>query len=554
MRFPEKRRVVMKRSIALGHCVCNPKLPCPCTVLIEQDLCPCAGERPDPPLETIRLTQHVRKAGCASKIGRADLKRVLAELPAFDDPNVIVGIAAGDDAGIYRIDGEWNLVQTVDVFSPVVDDPYTFGQISAANSVSDVYAMGGKPICALSIVGFPIEELPHEVMVEILRGGIDTMRAAGVAVVGGHSINDEEIKCGFAVTGLVGDRGGTTNDGARPGDQLVLTKPIGTGLISFAAQIGRATDEAVTDISRAMASLNKDAAELMLEYGAHACTDVTGFGLLGHLSEMATHSNVSTVVDVAAVPFFREAVGCVRAEIIPGAVERNRESFSDGITATGGEDVILLDLLHDAQTSGGLLVALPRERTDPYVDAMRARGHEATSRIGEVVERRANLVEVILNEPATLIGSSSGPKPATKPTKEDSESCCAEPPAELACCASHDGEPSADRQPAAPISEVNTMPEMTTQDGPKVPQAFKAFMQAANAPGAVDAKAKKLLAIALSISQRCEPCLEIHLRGALQQGISQEEVDEAAWMAIAFCGAPAKMFYDEVRKRAAVSQ
>ena len=215
--------------MALGHCVCNPKQPCPCDIFHSHNLCPCAGERPDPPKEAIRLTQTVRKAGCASKISQADLQRVLSQLPTYDDPNVLVGIAAGDDAGIYDIGGEYNLVQTVDVFSPVVDDPYTYGQICAANSVSDIYAMGGKPVCALSVIGFPIEELPGEVMADILRGGVETLREAGVSVIGGHSINDEELKCGFAVTGLIQGNGGVTNAGARPGDVPGINQASGDG-------------------------------------------------------------------------------------------------------------------------------------------------------------------------------------------------------------------------------------------------------------------------------------------------------------------------------------
>ncbi len=238
----------------------------------------------------------VESAGCASKIDEATLKRVLRGLPFLDDPRVLVGAPAGDDAGVYRLDDELALVQTVDVFTPSVDDPYMFGQIAAANSLSDVYAMGGRPITALSIVGFPIRTVPDDVMHQILRGGMDKMAEAGVAVIGGHSINDKEIKAGFAVTGLVHPDKIVTNAGARPGDRLILTKPLGTGIMAFAAQIGRAPAGGPEAAARSMATLNDAASKLMIECGAHACTDVTGFGLMGHLAAMAAASKVDVEI------------------------------------------------------------------------------------------------------------------------------------------------------------------------------------------------------------------------------------------------------------------
>ena len=531
MRFPERRKRVMSRSVALGHCVCNPKQSCPCEILIRQDLCPCAGERPDPPKEAIRLTDWARATGCASKISYADLQRVLERLPVDPNPNVLLGVSAGDDAGVYRLEGEWNLAQTVDVFSPVVDDPYLFGQICAANSVSDIYAMGGNPICALSIIGFPIEELPGEIMAEILRGGLESLREAGVAVLGGHSFKSEEIYCGFAVTGLI--RGtGLANDAARPGDVLVLTKPVGTGLIAFARQIGHASDEAFAEIGRSMAVLNRDAAELLSEYGAHSCTDVTGFGLLGHLSIMARQSGVSARIDLAEVPVFAEAVACARAGIVPGAVERNSEAFSDGIITSGDGGDHWLALLYDAQTSGGLLAALPENRAEAYIKAMRQRGHTATSRIGEIAPKREYLVDVRLGEPKHCIGenrmkennSTSVPVGTASPAP----ACCAEAGTESSVVAST-------------VSKLAGAGETSP-----AAEAFKLYMKAANQPGRVDAKTKRLLSIALSLAQRCDPCMKIHIRAALSEGISREEIDEAAWLAVAFCGAPTKMFYEEI--------
>ena len=216
----EKRRRVMQRSMTLGHCICNPKLACPCDVFKEKDICTCAGERIENAVGEASLTKLVEKAGCASKINQNDLKKALADLPEITDPRVLVGSNTCDDAGVYRLNGDMALVQTVDVFAPSVDDPYTFGQIAAANSLSDVYAMGGRPLTALSIIGFPIETLSHRVMTQILRGGTDKMNEAGVVVIGGHSINDRDPKFGYAVTGTVEPSKIVTNDGAKPGDLL----------------------------------------------------------------------------------------------------------------------------------------------------------------------------------------------------------------------------------------------------------------------------------------------------------------------------------------------
>jgi selenide,water dikinase len=278
----EKRRRIMQRSVKLGHCICNPRQACPCETFKEKDICPCAGERPEQAIEQVKLTALVEKAGCASKINQNDLKQVLAGLPEIPDPNVLVSSNTCDDAGVYRINDDMALVQTVDVFTPSIDDPYTFGQIAAANSLSDVYAMGGKPLTALSIIGFPIESLSHRVMTQMLRGGMDKMREAGVAVIGGHSINDKEPKFGYAVTGLVNPSKIITNDRAKPGDVLVLTKPLGVGVISFAGQMGLASASALAAAAESMTELNAAAGEVMVQMGIETATDVTGFGLLGH--------------------------------------------------------------------------------------------------------------------------------------------------------------------------------------------------------------------------------------------------------------------------------
>ena len=288
-----RRHAVMERSRQLGHCICNPAHPCPCPPLLEDNVCPCAGERPEKKTESVALTRHVRKAGCASKIGQADLWRILGRLPEVADPRVLLGAAAGDDAGVYQLDEKQALVQTVDVFTPCVDDPFLFGQIAAANSLSDIYAMGGTPLTALSIVGFPIDKLDGGIMEAMLRGGMEKLREAGCALLGGHSINDEEIKCGFAVTGVIDPARVVARDRARAGDVLVLTKPLGTGMIAFAAQLGLVSEACLAEAGASMSTLNRDAAELMALHGAHACTDVTGFGLAGHLVAMLRRSGLN---------------------------------------------------------------------------------------------------------------------------------------------------------------------------------------------------------------------------------------------------------------------
>ncbi|MBN8527263.1 MAG: selenide, water dikinase SelD, partial [Planctomycetes bacterium] len=297
-----KRRQVMARSQALGHCICDAAKPCPCDTLLQQDRCPCAGERPTPAAGPVRLTQHVRNAGCASKIGKGDLQRILAGLPELPDPRVVVGSAAGDDAGVIMLTPDRASVLTVDVFTPPVDDPYAFGRIAAANSLSDIYAMGATPQCALSIIGFPIHDLPGEAMREILRGGLDVMHEAGVPVVGGHSINDAEVKAGFAVVGTCAPGAVVRNAGARPGDVLVISKRIGGGFLGFANQLGICPPEALAAWTVSMGALNRAAGAAMARHGASAATDLTGFGLLGHLVEIAKAGGTAIELDLDALP------------------------------------------------------------------------------------------------------------------------------------------------------------------------------------------------------------------------------------------------------------
>jgi len=387
--FYARRKRVMARSIALGHCICNPKDPCPCDLFKQRNVCLCAGERLEDAPEDVALTTLVENAGCASKIGQEDLKRALSGLPRAFDPRVLVSSETCDDAGVYRLTPRTALVQSVDVFTPVVDDPYAFGEIAAANSVSDIYAMGGRPLTALSIVAFPVETLSPRIMNRMLQGGVDKLREAGVSLLGGHSIKDREIKFGFAVTGVVDPRRMTVNSKARPGDVLILTKPLGTGTLSFARQIGRAPADGLAEAESSMRALNRAAAELMAAAGVTTATDITGFGLAGHLGEMAAQSGVDIEVHGAALPVFPGVLDLIRAGVVSGAVERNREYAASFIKRdkAAGED--LETLLYDPQTSGGLLIAVRASKAPALLAALHKKGVPHAAAVGRVLRRSA---------------------------------------------------------------------------------------------------------------------------------------------------------------------
>lgn len=383
----KKRQKIMSRSIKLGHCICNPKQRCPCQLFKEKNVCLCAGERLEEQEKEVKLTQLVENAGCASKINQKDLKKILKGLPEVLDPRVLVGTGTCDDAGVYKLNEETALVQSVDVFTPNVDDPYTFGQVAAVNSISDIYAMGGKPITSLSIISFPVERLNHKVMSQLLLGGIEKMREAGVTVIGGHSIKDNEVKFGFAVTGIINPGKIITNAGLRLRDNLVLTKPIGTGVIGFAHQLGKATPSSIRHISRSMTELNRIPSELMVEMGAHACTDITGFGLLGHLSEMVVQSGVTVELYTGSIPVFEGVFDCIRKGIISGALERNKEYASQYVETGKGISEEMNDVLYDPQTSGGLLIGITEEKTDLFVKKLREKGIRYAVVVGKVIGR-----------------------------------------------------------------------------------------------------------------------------------------------------------------------
>lgn len=395
-----KRKRIMGRSIKLGHCICNPKEPCPCDLFKQKNLCLCAGEREEDAPEDVALTTLVENAGCASKISQVDLKRALAGLPRIVDPRVLVSSDTCDDAGVYKLTPNTALVQSVDVFTPVVDDPYAFGEIAAANSVSDIYAMGGKPLTALSIVAFPIEKLSPRIMNRMLQGGIDKLGEAGVAVLGGHSIKDREIKFGFAVTGVVHPKKMTVNSKAKPGDLLILTKPLGTGTLSFARQIGRAPAEGLEEAERSMRELNRAAAEAMTAAGVTTATDITGFGLAGHLGEMAAQSGVEVEVYGEAIPVFTSVMDLIRQGVISGAVERNREYASAFVKRAKGVAEEFETLLYDPQTSGGLLIAVRKSRAAALLATLHKKGVESATVIGRVT--RKGPAKIVLRGKASL--------------------------------------------------------------------------------------------------------------------------------------------------------
>ena len=310
----------------------------------------------------IKLTKLANCAGCGAKVGAGVLAQLLGDIKVLRDPNLLVGFDKSDDASVYKVTEDLALVQTVDFFPPIADDPYTFGAIAATNALSDVYAMGGEPKLALNIMAVP-SSLPKESVHEILRGGYEKAYEAGVIITGGHSILDEEPKYGLAVTGFVHPNKVLTNSGARPGDVLILTKPLGIGILMTAAKVDMASAEGLGNAYRLMTTLNKTARDIMVKYRVHACTDVTGFGLLGHSSEMALGSNVQLHIDTRAIDLISESLEFARMGLLPEGMYRNR-NFAEPHVDAGDVPTAVQDMLYDPQTSGGLLIAVDPDDAD----------------------------------------------------------------------------------------------------------------------------------------------------------------------------------------------
>jgi selenide,water dikinase len=318
-------------------------------------------------------------------LGPADLNAALANLPLLTNPNLIVGLDRIEDAGVYKLNEETAMVQTLDFFTPIVDDPFTFGQIAAANSLSDVYAMGGKPVTAMNIVCFPSKTMDISVLREILLGGIDKMREAEVVLVGGHSVDDQELKYGLSVTGTIHPQKVLRKEGSRFGDKLILTKPLGTGIISTAIKAGLASQDAANLIIKSMSTLNRKASEIMQEVGVNACTDVTGFGLMGHLSEMIEGTDHGVVVYSSLIPVFPEARELAKMGMIPGGLYRNRDYRHSMVEVRPDIDDFLADVIFDPQTSGGLLISVSEKKAEFLLERLLQAGVKDAVVIGEVV-------------------------------------------------------------------------------------------------------------------------------------------------------------------------
>jgi selenide,water dikinase len=327
------------------------------------------------------------------------MAQVLRHLPVFNraerDPKLLVGAESFDDAGVYEVTESLALVQTVDFFPPVVDDPYTYGRIAAANAISDVYAMGGTPKTALNLVAFPDDKLPMSVLAKILEGGEERAKAAGVCTLGGHTIRDVEIKFGMAVTGFVDPKFMTTNAAAKPGDVLFLTKPLGTGFVTTAHKREKCPPEAYEAAVRSMVELNRSAADAGRELGVRSATDITGYGLAGHAFEMAQGSNVTIKIDLASLPILEGALPLAKKGFLTRASKTNREYVGDNLRVDGVPDPVLIEFFFDAQTSGGLVLAVPAANAASAESVLKRFGTLCASQVGRVVDRQGDTALVL---------------------------------------------------------------------------------------------------------------------------------------------------------------
>ena len=348
------------------------------------------------------LTSLVKAGGCGSKIGPGELREVLKDIPKSVSEQILFGLGAGDDAGVYKLRDDLAIVQTVDFFTPIVDDPYDFGAIAATNALSDCFALGAKPITGLAIVGFP-NELPLEILREILRGGADKVQEAGASIIGGHSIRDSEPKYGVAVTGVVDPRRMITNAGARPGDAVVLTKALGTGIVTnerraraagkSSPELQHLSDNLFAEAVASMKTLNQKSAELMVEFAATACTDVTGFGLLGHAHNLALASGVSIEINFSSLPLFN-GLEQIAEHYGKGGCERNRKWVETNVSFASTIDETAKIIASDPQTSGPLLITVPQSSAEKFVSSLKQDGVERATIIGRVAENNPGRITV----------------------------------------------------------------------------------------------------------------------------------------------------------------
>lgn len=321
---------------------------------------------------------------------------ILKQLPPIDDPRVLVGYNTADDAGVVKLTDEIALIQTVDIFTPVVDDPYTYGQIAAANSISDVYAMGGTPVCAMNIMGFPQGKFDLQVMADILQGAYDKAKEAGISIVGGHTIKDDEMKYGLSVSGIIHPDNIMTNASAKAGDIIFITKPLGSGVISTGVRAGKFTDEDAAECIRWMSKLNRAASEAAIAAGSTSITDVTGFGMLGHLWEMAEGSGLQAVVYSDKVPFMDLTFKAIELGTVPGGSHNNKAYLVDKTTYADSVTQTVRIALCDAQTSGGLIIAIPKGNVQKFLDEMDRRGEaDCAHQIGVMKAENPGTIEVL---------------------------------------------------------------------------------------------------------------------------------------------------------------
>jgi selenide,water dikinase len=314
----------------------------------------------------------------------------------LNDPNVIRGMESLDDAGVYKLTDDLAIIQTVDFFTPIVDDPYMFGQIAVANALSDVYTMGGKPLTAMNIVCFPIATMDLSVLKDVLLGGIDKMREANVTLVGGHSIDDSELKYGLSVTGVVHPDKMITNSGGIKGDRIILTKPLGTGIINTAAKAEMAEKETIEIVTASMAALNNKASELAQNSGGlHACTDITGFGFLGHAVQLVKNSGISVEIESSAVPLFPDATDLASQGMCPAGLHRNREFYSPWVEISDSVPLNVQDVLYDPQTSGGLLIIVESEKAEELMGKLKLSGVNDAALVGEVTGESSGKINVV---------------------------------------------------------------------------------------------------------------------------------------------------------------
>ncbi|MEE4196260.1 MAG: selenide, water dikinase SelD [Bacteroidales bacterium] len=343
-------------------------------------------------MKAIKLTSFTQGLGCACKLRPQELEKILKEIPIPKDARIIIDTKNSDDAAVYKINEETALVQTLDFFTPIVNNPYDFGAIAAANALSDIYAMGAKPIFALNIVGFPSNRLPMEVLQQILKGAHDKAEEAGISIIGGHTIDDPEPKYGMVVNGIVHPHKILSNANAREGDAILLTKPIGLGIISTALKRGLADKNVEEYAIQVMKTLNKTPAEVMANFSVNACTDVTGFGLLGHLSEITRASKVDAEVFSNQVPIIKETWEFAASNIVPGGTKNNLDYFSKYVQWSSQLTEVEKIILSDAQTSGGLLFSVPQKEKDELLKQLKQAGITEAMHIGNFINGPGQII------------------------------------------------------------------------------------------------------------------------------------------------------------------